>query len=111
MSERLKVLFVCARNRWRSPTAEQTYRNDSRLEVRSAGVSKSARRQIAERDLEWADLVVVMEQEHAKRIRERFQSADLPEIELLEIPDEYQSGDAELVELIRAGTESVLRDW
>src|SRR5512139_3631699 len=33
------ILFVCGRNKWRSPTAERLYRNDNRIEVRSAGVS------------------------------------------------------------------------
>lgn len=34
MADRLKVLFVCSRNQWRSPTAEAMYRDDSRLSVR-----------------------------------------------------------------------------
>ena len=38
MPNRLKVLFVCAMNKQRSVTAERIYRNDARVEVRSAGV-------------------------------------------------------------------------
>ena len=44
---RLRVLFVCAMNRWRSPTAEAMYRNDPRVAVRSAGVRQGARRPLS----------------------------------------------------------------
>jgi protein-tyrosine-phosphatase len=37
-----KVLFVCSRNQWRSPTAERVFATRPGLEVRSAGVDKSA---------------------------------------------------------------------
>jgi predicted protein tyrosine phosphatase len=108
MMSRLRILFICSRNRWRSPTAEGVYRNDPRVEVRSAGVSSAARRQVSERDLEWADLILVMEHGHARQIRERFRELDLPNLQSLDIPDEYQFGDGELVKLIRAGTEPFL---
>lgn len=108
MNERLKVLFICARNQWRSPTAEGIYRNDPRVEVRSAGISDAARRRVNSGDLAWADLVLVMERDHVRRIRQRFGETDLPEMELLDIPDEYQFGDDELVQLIRDGTEPFL---
>jgi len=102
----LKVLFVCGRNQWRSPTAERVYRNDPRLSVRSAGVSNHARRQINGDDLDWADLVLVMERKHAARIREQFPDRSVfPKIDSLEIPDEYRAMDDELVALIKAGTE------
>jgi predicted protein tyrosine phosphatase len=55
------VLFVCGRNQWRSPTAERLYRADPRVEVRSAGVSPKSRHQISRSDIEWADLILVME--------------------------------------------------
>ena len=61
MPARLKVLFVCAMNKQRSVTAERLYRNDPRLEVRSAGVNAKAARRLSEADLNWADLVYVME--------------------------------------------------
>ena len=64
MNRRLKVLFVCAMNRQRSVTAERIYRNDARLDVRSAGVRSEARRRVSEKDLLWADVVFVMEREH-----------------------------------------------
>ncbi len=100
-------MFVCARNLWRSPTAEALYRNDPRIEVRSAGVSSAANRRLSESDLEWADLVLVMERTHKRRIVERFGHVDLPPIESLEIPD-YQYGNEELKKLIRESAEPMI---
>ena len=100
-----KILFICGKNRWRSPTAEKIYRSDPRVQVRSAGVSSGANHQLSQKDIEWCDLILVMEQKHKKYIHERFRSLELPPIFSLEIPDEYQFMDQELIELIKAGTE------
>jgi len=108
----LKVLFVCARNKWRSPTAEVIYRNDARLSVQSAGLSKQSPCVISAKHLAWADLVMVMENEHAARMRDQFRGvAELPEIVSLEIPDNYPFMDAELVQLLELAVEEVISDF
>ena len=71
----LKLLFLCSRNQWRSPTAEALYQNDPRVEVQSAGLSPSARRRVTEKLLLWADLILVMETEHKRRLADRFPDA------------------------------------
>jgi len=101
MSSRLKVLFVCAMNKQRSVTAERLYKNDSRLEVRSAGVRTGANRRISESDLQWADIVFVMEQEHKQWIKSHFQGLRLPKIEVLNIPDEFEVMDPELQQILK----------
>ncbi len=98
---RLRVLFVCAMNQWRSPTAEVLYRSDPRLEVRSAGVRTDANRPIRAADLEWADVVFVMDRQQKARIREQFRDVELPEIRVLEIPDGLIYMDPELQRLLR----------
>ena len=106
-----RVLFVCSRNQWRSPTAEAIYRSDSRIEARSAGVSPAAKRRVTAKLLQWADLVLVMEPEHKRRLLSQF--ADLgPDlcIRVLDIPDDYAFMDPELVELIRERTEAILTE-
>jgi predicted protein tyrosine phosphatase len=77
---RKHVLFVCALNQWRSPTAEALYRNDPRLEVRSAGIRANATRRVSKRDLAWAEVIMVMEREHKKWIQEHFRDEQLPPI-------------------------------
>ncbi len=101
-SPRLKVLFVCALNRRRSVTAERLYRDDPRLEVRSAGVRAESPRRVGLADLRWADIVFVMEREHKSWITARFRDAELPPIDVLDIPDEFEAMDAELQTMLRA---------
>lgn len=102
----MSLLFICSRNQWRSPTAEAIYQNDPRVEVRSAGVSALARRKVTQKLLRWADLVLVMEPDHKRRVRERFSGiADDLRIEVLDIPDDYEFMDPELVSLVRERTE------
>lgn len=102
----LRVLFVCGRNLRRSPTAERLFRKDTRLSVRSAGVSDSSPRRVRESDLLWAELVLVMERTQAGRIRAAFAHVDeLPPIESLEIPDDFEFMATELQELLRVAVE------
>jgi predicted protein tyrosine phosphatase len=103
---RLKILFVCGKNLKRSPTAEAIFRTDSRVSVRSAGVSEKSRRRVNESDLEWADLVLVMERKHAARLRAAIPHCDdLASIESLDIPDDHDFIDPELIELLRTALE------
>ena len=104
-----RLLFICSRNQWRSPTAEAIYRDDPRVEVRSAGLSVSARRHVTEKLLLWADLVLVMEPSHKRRIHEAFPeiAPDL-KIEVLDITDDYTFMDPELMQLLRDGIEPFL---
>ncbi len=108
---RLNVLFVCSKNQWRSPTAEVIYRNDFRINVRSAGTSSSARKQISQANIDWADLILVMESKHKKRIIRDRNYLDLPEIIVLDIPDEYQYMDEELVSIIKLSVENILKNF
>lgn len=105
---RLNVLFVCSINQWRSPTAEALYRHDSRMNVRSAGTSAAAAHRISQKDLDWADVIIAMEDEHQARIRELFSKCVLPPIEVLGIEDHYPFQDPELIELLREGVEEVM---
>jgi predicted protein tyrosine phosphatase len=51
---RLNLLFVCSRNQWRSPTAENVYQNDDRVHVPSRGTTRNAVQTISSKDLRWA---------------------------------------------------------
>ena len=68
MKDKLHVLFICSRNQWRSPTAEQVFRRHPALNVRSAGTSASARKQVSAADIDWADVILVMESTHRSRL-------------------------------------------
>ena len=100
--KRLKILFVCAMNKQRSATAETLYRNDARLDVRSAGVRAGANRRVSEADLKWADVIFVMENDHKLWIQTRFEALAFPPIDVLGIPDEFEYMDPALQEMLRA---------
>ncbi|MGB0951737.1 MAG: low molecular weight protein tyrosine phosphatase family protein [Planctomycetota bacterium] len=109
--QRTHLLFVCSRNQWRSPTGEQIYARDSRVAVRSCGVSMKARRRLREEDLDWADVVLVMEHAHRQRILQRFPDAGRDvAIEVLDIPDDYGFMDPELQEMLRGHVEALLEN-
>ncbi|MCX6854517.1 MAG: protein tyrosine phosphatase [Verrucomicrobia bacterium] len=105
----IRLLFLCSRNHWRSPTAEAVYRDDPRVEVASAGVSSAARRKVTEKMLLRAELIFVMEHWQKKRLREDFPEiySDL-NVEVLDIPDDYEFMDPALIELVRERVEPFL---
>ncbi|QHT67780.1 protein-tyrosine-phosphatase [Rhodocytophaga rosea] len=100
MDTKPHVLVVCGRNKRRSRTAEYIFKNDMRFIIRSVGLSPRSERQLREEDLSWADLVLVMEQKQRSRITEAYRQLELPSIEVLYIPDEYEYLDEELIELL-----------
>lgn len=101
MTERPNILVICGRNKKRSRTAEYIFKNDSRFNIRSAGLSPKSDRKVSENDLNWADLIFVMEIEHRAKIHSLYRNIDLPSIEILNIADDYEFMDEELIEILR----------
>ncbi|MEO8581101.1 MAG: protein tyrosine phosphatase [Patescibacteria group bacterium] len=98
----MNLLFICTYNQYRSPTAEHIFKTVSGLSVRSAGTSGSAAHHINSKDLQWADIIFVMEKKHREYLEENFQiEMKDKKIVNLNIPDEYQYMDPELVEMLK----------
>jgi predicted protein tyrosine phosphatase len=99
---RLKILFVCSRNRRRSLTAETIFKPIPEWDVRSAGTEAGARIKVAAGNLGWADVIVVMEKRHKERLRQKYPKAlaEKPCVCLF-IADDYEFMDAELVAVLR----------
>lgn len=97
------LLFICSRNRLRSPTAEQVFGNRPGWEVASAGLSPDAEIPLDSELVQWADLIFVMEKIHRTRLTRRF-SRYLKEkrIVCLDIPDEFEYMQPELIVLLQA---------
>jgi predicted protein tyrosine phosphatase len=105
----VNVLFVCSRNQWRSPTAEQLFRTYPGISVRSAGTSPNARRHISVEYIQWADLILVMEGKHKSRLVAEFTRLIVGKrIHVLDIPDEYKYMDSELVQQLKEAVEPLL---
>lgn len=97
----MNVLFVCSRNKWRSRTAEDLFKNNAGYNVRSAGTAATARVRVSEKLLLWADLIFVMEKRHRNQLREKFPFITDKDVIVLDIPDEYQYMDEELIEILK----------
>lgn len=81
------------------------------MSVRSCGLSDSSPRRLRVADLEWADVVFVMESKHRSRIRESMsQALGQTPVNILDIPDDYQFMDPELVDLLQERVEAFLND-
>lgn len=97
-----KILFVCGRNRWRSPTAEALFSQYPGLDCQSAGVNKEAEQVLDSELIAWADCIVVMEKRQQAHIKQRFGTQlRLPRIVCLDIPDRYAYMDSALIELLQ----------
>jgi predicted protein tyrosine phosphatase len=93
----MNLLFICSRNRLRSPTAEAIFAKYTN--TRSAGTALDAEYRVGFDDLEWADIVFVMEKRHAKQLRELFPKLE-PRVICLDIPDQYEYMQPELMALL-----------
>ena len=100
MLPRPNILVICGRNKKRSRTAEHIFKHDEHFHIRSAGLSPKSERKISEQDLNWADLVFVMESDHRSKILDLYPHLELPTIEVLHIPDEYEFMDEELIDIL-----------
>lgn len=96
-----RVLFVCSRNRLRSPTAEQVFSSYPGIECASAGLAKDADNSLTSDVVEWADLIFVMEKVHRRKLAATFGThLKKQRVICLDIPDDYEFMDPALVELL-----------
>lgn len=106
----MNVLFVCSRNRRRSPTAEELFRNWPGVETASAGLADDAECPLDPEMVQWADLILVMEPIHLARLKRRFTVFLKGRRAIsLGIPDNFEAHDPELVAILKAKVPSLLR--
>ncbi|TMO53453.1 low molecular weight protein tyrosine phosphatase family protein [Pseudoalteromonas phenolica] len=108
--ENINILFICSRNQWRSPTGEQIWRRQAGVNARSAGTSPKAKRTVNMKDIQWADIIFVMENKHKQRLMAEFTRLLAHKtIHILDIPDEYQYMDSELVDILTHSVSAYLK--
>lgn len=96
------VLFVCSRNRLRSPTAEIVFRDWPGVRTSSAGTAVDAETPLDADSIDWADIVMVMEPRHRKVVASRFKARlEGKKLICLGIPDEYEFMDPALVQRLK----------
>lgn len=105
----MNLLFICSKNQWRSPTAEQVWGGHPGLNARSAGTSLNARHHVSGADLAWADVIFAMEEKHKSRLlAEHRKVIENKTIHVLDIPDDYRYMDPELVEQLQTSVGEIL---
>ena len=95
------VLFVCSANRLRSPTAEQVFSTWPGVETDSAGISAGASVLLSSEQIDWADIIFVMEKTHRNKLTRRFRhQLKNKRVICLDIPDDYEFMDPVLVRML-----------
>ena len=95
----MKVLFICNQNENRSKTAESLFRG--KFETKSAGLYNE--KPVTEKQLSWADIVVVMEDAQRTELASRFPKQYMQKkIISLNIPDIYHYNQPELVNALKS---------
>lgn len=103
----MNLLFICSKNRLRSPTGEEIFSQMEDFCAASCGLSKEAPTKLSGDLIEWADIVFVMEPIHRSKVMEKFRDLfKSKRLICLDIPDNYSRMQPELVEIM---TEKVLR--
>ena len=102
----MRVLFICNQNQNRSKTAEELFKD--RFETKSAGLYNM--KPVTEKQLAWADVIVVMEEEQRSEIAKRFPKQYMQKrIISLDIPDVYHYNQPELIDLLEDKFEELLQ--
>lgn len=105
----MNILFVCSRNRWRSPTAEAIYKFRQDHKFKSAGTEPSAKVRVSSKDILWSDIIFTMEKKHKQRLLENFPNETKNKhLIILEIEDDYKYMDEELIEMIKLSVDPYL---
>jgi predicted protein tyrosine phosphatase len=87
----INVLFVCSANQLRSPTAEQVFSTWPGVETDSAALNHGAKALLSSEQIEWADIIFVMEKTHRSKLAKNFRRhLNGKRMICLDIPDDYE---------------------
>ena len=105
-----RALFICSRNRLRSPTAKALFANWPGVQTDSAGLAADAEVVLCAEQIAWATVIFVMQRHHRAKLVRRFarQLRD-KRVLCLDIADNYQAMQPELIELLELRAGSFLR--
>lgn len=106
----IHALFICSRNRLRSPTAERLFGSWPGVETDSAGLAADAEVRLSLEQLEWATLIFVMEKVHRARLARQYRRALAGKrVICLDIADDYAYMQPELIALLQRKVAGLLR--
>lgn len=96
----MNALFICSKNKLRSPTAENVARTLG-IEADSAGLSNESVQLLEPEQIAWADTIFVMEIKHKAKLNQKYsQHLKNKKIIVLGIPDDYEYMQPELIDIL-----------
>jgi predicted protein tyrosine phosphatase len=106
----IRALFICSRNRLRSPTAERVFADWPDVETDSAGLAPDAEVRVSAEQLDWATLIFVMEKNQRSKLTRQYRAVLAGKrVICLDIPDDYAYMQPELVSLLQRKVPALLR--
>lgn len=98
----MNLLFICSKNRLRSPTAEAVFSEYPGIEVIGAGTNADSETPVSGDLIEWADVIFVMERSHKRKITQQYPSLlKGKKVAVLDIPDRYPYMAPELIAILK----------
>lgn len=106
----MNVLFVCGKARMRSPTAADICAGWAGIAADFAGLSNDADERLSAEQIEWADVIAVMEPRQRTRLNALYGPLLTgKQVSVLNVPDKYAYMDADLVALLTPRLTDLLR--
>jgi len=106
----IRVLFICGKARARSPTAAQIFADREGVQTDFGGISRDADDALSADQIDWADLILVMERRHLTRLSDRFgRQLNGKRMITLGIADRYKFMQPELIQELQARAAPYLR--
>lgn len=106
----MNLLFVCSENRLRSPTAEEVFSKYPGINAIGAGTNADAETPVSGDLIEWADVILVMENSHRNKIAKKYRALlGGKRLVCLDIPDIYDRMQPELIALLQAKVRRYVR--
>lgn len=97
-----KLLFICGKNKMRSPTAENIFADYKDIETRSAGIESDAVNILCSEDLLWADIIFLMETSHKIKLLKQYKKyIKNQKVVILNIKDKYKFMDKKLIDILK----------
>ena len=98
----MNILFVCSKNRLRSPTAEAVFSAYDGIDAIGCGTNTDSETPVSGDLIEWADIIFVMEFSHKNKLSQKFRDIlKGKKLICLDIPDNYGRMDAELIRILK----------
>ncbi|MCI5124123.1 MAG: phosphotyrosine protein phosphatase [Candidatus Electrothrix sp. AR5] len=98
----MNILFICSKNKLRSPTGEEVFSEYDRIDAIGCGTNADAATPLSGDLIEWADIIFAMEKMHQRKINQKFRKMlKGKKIVCLDIADNYDRMEPALISLLK----------